>query len=216
MQDAVVRAAAVLTTNFNADMAAIVADHGVAVVSQVATVYADREWAVFCELDTFTQAQPGIGVYASGARTNARRQNEREWIVLVVAEYYARASDPAKLKVQARLAAEAILRSIDRMSEGLDVLARSQRRSSRSARSRRPNTAAAATSMASASKGSTNRTPSPNTAVRMPPRRARSNRWPIRSALTVFWPRSSRPRTPIRCPPRRPTASRSASAYGPP
>lgn|SRR5574341_64857 len=119
MQDAVVRAAAVLTTNFNADMAAIVADHGVAVVSQVATVYADREWAVFCELDTFTQAQPGIGVYASGARTNARRQNEREWIVLVVAEYYARASDPAKLKVQARLAAEAILRSIDRMNEGL-------------------------------------------------------------------------------------------------
>lgn len=119
MYDAVERAVAVLTANFDADMAAIVTDRAVAVTAQVATVYKRREWSVFAELSTFSQAAPGIGVYATEATTNAKRQNERDWTVSVVAEYYARGPDPAKLAVQAELAVEAILRSVDRMNEGL-------------------------------------------------------------------------------------------------
>lgn len=122
MYDAEERVAAVLTTNFAGDFAAVLAAHSLtpaAVSAVVATVHLRREWETFSELDTFNAANPGIGVYATGFRAQARHQDERLWLVTIVAEYFARGPDPDLLTTQVRMAAEAILRSVDRMNEGL-------------------------------------------------------------------------------------------------
>lgn len=122
MYDAIERVAAVITANFDADFDDVLAAHALteaAVISKTAAVHPRREWVVFSENPAFGPATPGVGVYPLRFSTNARRQDERLWRVTVGLDYYARGPDPAKLALQAELAAEVLLRSIDRCHEGL-------------------------------------------------------------------------------------------------
>lgn len=116
--DAVVRAHAVLNTNFAADLVALISAKGVAGAVSATTVLLRRGSDSFAE--DATPATARLGVYWSGdAQTQARRQDERHSTVWVEAEYYARGSDPDVLSQQTELAAEAVVHSIDRMNEGL-------------------------------------------------------------------------------------------------
>jgi len=78
-------------------------------------VYKRQDANIFVALDESVAPLPGLGVYALSALTNARRQDLRDSSVAMVYDYFARGADPAALLVQAELAAEALLRVIDRI-----------------------------------------------------------------------------------------------------
>lgn len=61
------------------------------------------------------KAAPLIGVYSTGAQTNPWNQGKRDSLVTLVFDYYAQGPDPDKLSRQAELAAEAIMKTIDRL-----------------------------------------------------------------------------------------------------
>lgn len=116
--------------NFDTDMAALVAAKVTAgrldsiqadAMDQTATVYerlAAEEFAAHPDEDGPDQEKlPGIGVYAGPLTTQARWQGRRDARAVVVLDYFATGSDPVVLGKQVELAAEALLRSIDRIPE---------------------------------------------------------------------------------------------------
>lgn len=101
----------VVTANFAADFAALAAAKGVANLGAVtihkrlpADIIAGEELAV-----------PGIGVYATKATTNAKRQTLRDSRVTCVLELFLRGTSAATIRAQAELGAEAFLLSVDRV-----------------------------------------------------------------------------------------------------
>ena len=119
--DVVVAAAADLTANFTADLAALIAAKGgiAAGASSAVTVYPHRSAEIFVPL---ANAQvggaplPGVGIFCLRTRTQAKSQGARDNVVTCVFDYFARGADPAVLTAQVELAAEALLRAIDRLS----------------------------------------------------------------------------------------------------
>ncbi len=128
--DAVERTLEVVKANFDADMVALVAAKVTAnrlsqeqadAMDQNATVYerlAAEEFAAHPDEEGPDQEKlPGIGVYPGGMTTQAKWQGRRDARAVVVLDYYAMGSDPVVLGKQTEFAAEALLRSIDRIPE---------------------------------------------------------------------------------------------------
>lgn len=127
--DAVKRAHEILAANFAADLNALITAKSLTGAVSATTVFDRLGSDSFAADVTFTTA--GLGVYWGGqAQTQARHQDLRESVVWVEAEYYARGDDPAVLAKQAELAAEAVLRSVDRMGGDGSVLGAAEQRNS--------------------------------------------------------------------------------------
>lgn len=115
--EVVERAVEVFAANFATDMQALATAHDLPVDTDV-TVYPRREAGEFAAHEVL----PGLGVWSPGARTQAHGgQSIRKSRVTVVADYYARHADVDLLTAQVELAAEAILRSVDRMPDASGV-----------------------------------------------------------------------------------------------
>jgi hypothetical protein len=112
--DVVEAVAARAGADFTPGMVHLATQKSVSIVT-TATIYKRQDANIFAALDASVATLPGIGVYALSALTNARRQDLRDSSVAMVYDYFARGLDPAALLVQAELAAEALLRVIDRI-----------------------------------------------------------------------------------------------------
>ncbi len=128
--DAVERTLEVVKANFDTDMAALVAAKVTAsrlsqeqadAMDKGATIYerlAAEEFAAHPDEEGPDQEKlPGIGVYAGPMTTQAKWQGRRDARASVVIDYFAQGTDPIVLGKQTELAAEALLRSIDRIPE---------------------------------------------------------------------------------------------------
>jgi len=119
--DVVVAAAADLTANFTNDLATLIAAKGgiAATANPAVTVYAHRSSDIFVPVADNQQGAaglPGVGVFCVHAKTQAKRQGARDNVVTCFFDYFARGADPAVLTAQMELAAEALLRAVDRLS----------------------------------------------------------------------------------------------------
>lgn len=110
--DAVEQAYAVVNSNFAADMAALVAAKGVAGLTTTATAIKRQDAETYVDIGA---ALPAIGVTGRRAHTQAKDQSKRDSVSEIVYDYYAVGSDPSKVAKQAELAAEALLKSVDRL-----------------------------------------------------------------------------------------------------
>ncbi len=113
--DAIERTITIVDANFTTDLQALVAAKGVTGVYTDVKVYGRRRAQQFWELMEKDGVDAGIGIYPQQFDTPAEfvmRRHSRHQIVI---EYYAVGKDPDALAVQMELAAEAILRSIDRL-----------------------------------------------------------------------------------------------------
>ena len=112
--DAIALVAASLVTNFANDLQAIAAAKGQGAIDHSINVYPHRAAEIFTAVKT--DALPGLGVYSLTARTQAKSQGSRDSRPTIVFDYFARGADPALLTTQCELAAEAILKTIDRVA----------------------------------------------------------------------------------------------------
>jgi hypothetical protein len=111
--DAVERAYAVVNTNFATDLAAIIADKGVAGLTATASIVKRQRAETYLALGL---TLPGLGVWSRGTVTQAKvGSGWRDNVSTIVLDYYCVDVDPVKAAKQAELAAEALLRSIDRI-----------------------------------------------------------------------------------------------------
>ena len=121
--DAIEQAATSLSANFDADLAALATAKGEAGITQTATVYKRRPATVLFALAAVTGSGvtlPAIGVWVQRTATQARRQDVRDNVHQLVFDYVARsagvtAGSDVTLEKQAELAAEALLRTVDRL-----------------------------------------------------------------------------------------------------
>lgn len=111
--DAVETAYTVVLANFATDMAALIAAKGVTGVVSAATVVKRQNAETYLALGT---APPAIGIWARGTTTQAKvGTGWRDNASIVVLDYYCTDSNPVDAAKQAELAAEALLKSIDKM-----------------------------------------------------------------------------------------------------
>lgn len=115
--DAVERVVSIVEANFETDMRAVVADKSESGITATATIHSRRPAALFADK---TADLPGIGIYPTTARTQARHATIRDSRIDMVIEYCAVGSNPDQLEKQVELAVESLLRSIDRIGEGTD------------------------------------------------------------------------------------------------
>lgn len=128
--DAVERTLEVVKANFDTDMSALVAakvtdgrlsQEQADAMDKDATIYerlAAEEFAAHPDDEGPAQEKlPGIGIYAGSLTTQAKWQGRRDARAVVVLDYFAQGDDPIVLGKQTELAAEALLRSIDRIPE---------------------------------------------------------------------------------------------------
>ncbi len=115
---AIERAATVLDANYRDDFEALALAKSIANLDPNLTVFKRRTAELFFrDLD----GHPGCGIYGVIATTSARRADLRESLVSLVFDWLAwrqDEQDAAELVVlQGELAAEAIMRTVDRMGE---------------------------------------------------------------------------------------------------
>lgn len=127
--DAVERTLSVVKANFDADMKALVAAKVTAgalkqgeadQIDQKATIYDRLPSEVFAahpEGDDDALGLPGVGVYSGPMTTQAKWQGKRDSRAVVVLDYFAIGEDPRLLEIQVELAAEVLLRAVDRIPE---------------------------------------------------------------------------------------------------
>lgn len=121
IHDAVEICAAAMAGQFEGKMTALVAANGVVGADVAVTVYKRRAAEIFTPLESTTL--PGLGIYCTTARTQAKRQGARETTPVIVFDYFARGTDPEILAAQCELAAEAIVGVLDGvMTPGGDQL----------------------------------------------------------------------------------------------
>lgn len=133
--DAVEQAYAVAATGskFSTDLAALIAEKGVAGLSSGASIYKRQRAETFVALGG---ALPGLGVWARNVFTNAKvGTGWRDNVTEVVYDYYclyaSGADAPVKAAKQAELAAEALLRCVDALpGSGLVVFGAGELRAS--------------------------------------------------------------------------------------
>lgn len=111
--DAVEAMATVLTANFTADFTALASAKGVADLPSPPTFVKRQKAETFTSLGV---TLPAIGMYVVRAVTMAKWQAVRDPRTTGVFDWYARLADPFLLAEQTELAAEAILRTVDRLS----------------------------------------------------------------------------------------------------
>lgn len=120
--DAMEHAAAVIGANFESDFEALVVakDAGAFGIDPSPRLYKRRDAAVIFGQDLYI---PSIGLYPDTAFTQRASQGERrDNVSYLLADYVYRSSDPDRTAVAVELAAEALLRSIDRMRDETDTL----------------------------------------------------------------------------------------------
>lgn len=116
LYDAVEQVYTVVLANFTTDLGALATAKGVSVTATVGVIKrqtAETMVALGADL-------PAIGVYTVAGSTQAKDQGKRDTLTTMVLDYYAEGTDPANLAKQAELAAEALLRSIDRLWPALE------------------------------------------------------------------------------------------------
>jgi len=117
--DTIENVAPVFTANFTTDLAALAALKSLPIapaaggIATTVTIYKRLPAEIYAAIEQ--NALPGLGIYAERVLTQARRQAKRDNLTFVVADYFARGTDPAALRSQLELAAEAICQSIDRL-----------------------------------------------------------------------------------------------------
>ena len=101
------------TASFTTDFDALIAQKalGGLGLNTAVTVYVRQPAVVFGGQE---RALPGLGCYARNARTQAVSQQEREATMEAHYEYLCRGPDAATIRAQAELAAEVLLRLVDR------------------------------------------------------------------------------------------------------
>jgi hypothetical protein len=113
--DAIEQAYLVVNSNFATDMAALVALKSESGLTTTATIEKRQRAERFIALQA---AGPTIGIWGRGVVTQAKvGTGWRDNVSSVVLDYYCTGTDPVKVAKQAELAAEALLKSIDRMSD---------------------------------------------------------------------------------------------------
>lgn len=112
--DAAEKAYEVATTNFTADFIALIAAKGLGGLglTTAATLIKRQDAETFIGLNA---ALPAIGVIGRRAHTQAKDQSKRDNVSEIVYDYFAVGPEPSTIAKQAELAAEALLRSIDRL-----------------------------------------------------------------------------------------------------
>lgn len=111
--DAVEAMTTVLTANFAADFTALATAKSVADLSGPPTFVKRQRAEMFTTLGV---SLPAIGIYVLRAVTMAKWQAVRDPRCTGVFDWYARNSNPLLLAQQTELAAEAMLRSVDRLA----------------------------------------------------------------------------------------------------
>jgi hypothetical protein len=105
--------AQVVDANYAADMAALVAAKSLTGITTTATVIKRQSAETFRRLGA---PLPAIGVVHLRAATQAKDQQKRDTLGTVVLDYVALGADASKVAKQAELAAEALMRSVDRLA----------------------------------------------------------------------------------------------------
>jgi len=111
--DAVEAMTTVLTANFSADFTALAAAKSVADLPSPPTFVKRQKAEMFATLGV---TLPAIGIYVLRSVTMAKWQAVRDPRCTGVFDWYARLADPELLAKQTELAAEAMLRTVDRLS----------------------------------------------------------------------------------------------------
>ena len=114
--DALERLVTVVRDNFETDLEGL-RDEKELTITTSAVVYPGLSADEFAD-----KTLPGIGIYALGGLTQAKFQQLRDTVVTHVLDYFDEGDDVEALDHQVTLAAEALLKSIDRMSEGGTVI----------------------------------------------------------------------------------------------
>lgn len=118
--DAVERAYDVVNANFAADFAALATAKGVTGLALTATIEKRQTAERFIALQA---PGPTIGVWGRGTVTQAKvGTGWRDNVSSVVLDYYCTGTDPVLVAKQAELAAEALLRAIDRLPGSGDLV----------------------------------------------------------------------------------------------
>ena len=110
--DAIEAVATIVTANFFTDMAALISAKGLTGLTTTAAIEKRQRAELYVALGA---ALPAIGIYGLMATTQAKWQGKRDASCTLGLDYYATGTDPIKLAQQTELAAEALLRSIDRI-----------------------------------------------------------------------------------------------------
>lgn len=125
--DAVERAYSILTANFATDMAALLTAKSLSGNSTVTVVKRRSAEHEAANQDANLATTPRIGVWAETAVTQAKMQDDRrDSIVMVTMEYVCRGTDEDTIAIQAEIAAEAIMMSVDAMSGDTSVIGASE------------------------------------------------------------------------------------------
>lgn len=111
--DAVEALYTVVSTNFAADFTALAAAKSVTDLPGPPTFVKRQNAEMFAAMGV---TLPAIGIYVPRAVTMAKWQAVRDPRCTAVLDWYARGADPVLLAKQAELAAEVLLRSIDRLA----------------------------------------------------------------------------------------------------
>ncbi|HWP38945.1 MAG TPA: hypothetical protein VNL18_15470 [Gemmatimonadales bacterium] len=111
--DAVEQAYTVAAANFTADLNALAAAKGVT-APPAATLIKRQRAETYIALGA---ALPALGIYLLRVATQAKSQGKRDSVVSLVFDYYLEGTDPTLLAKQAELAAEAVLRTVDRLAD---------------------------------------------------------------------------------------------------
>lgn len=112
IHDQVEQAFSVANTNFGTDYSALLTAKGVASPGAVTII---KRQSVPTALG-YGKAPPFMGVISLAARTQAKDQGKRDTQGLVAYDFYLSGTDPALVAKQVELAAEAALRSVDRLA----------------------------------------------------------------------------------------------------
>lgn len=118
------RAHSVVSTNFNTDFSDVAAGTGVPLLTLAAGDFFNRMAAEIFQL----KVAVGIGVYHDGGATTRRRPGAgsaaaiRDSRIDVVLDWWITGANPDDVAAQTELAVQALLRSIDRMPDGTNII----------------------------------------------------------------------------------------------
>lgn len=110
--DAVEGSAAIVSANFDTEMAAVIALKGLGGLGLVATATVQKRLRVG-QLVSMRKPFPALGVYSIGVLTGAKNQRRRTNLVRIGIDYWAQLNDAEKVAQQAELAQEAVMRCVD-------------------------------------------------------------------------------------------------------
>lgn len=119
LYDAIEQAFAVIDANFDADFAALITQKSLGGLGLTTTAMKIKRQTA--EIFVAKRAsKPTIGVYGIRASTRAKDQGKRDSRNVIAVDYFATGieADGAKVQKQVELAAEALLKSVDRLVGG--------------------------------------------------------------------------------------------------